>query len=335
MNIRWSRHDSVGEVKEFGVESMKAKLIEWFPPLRKSSLERHGTLVTFTCLGDRDPNQHSRSLLQSSGVSQLSERNEIFLTQIESMQEDRATPITDAAEFLDTTEADEMSKESVYIEQRQPLRSIEFDEWTLKERAKSIHETSTQRQQDIHELTHLLPGPWCSVCMSGEVADDHHWKRQDAKDSGLEVASFAHCDILAEVGMFNKKLMSKVLVSRRSEEVATVERPKDVIENMVRVICNGLEIWRVDVCTLKCPEKMAEIILQSAVDRMRHAFVCGENLEWRRRHRERERDFEWLGNPGASDIHARGLTGKEVLMPKEWRRFRVPFRRWFSQVGRK
>ena len=152
MNIRWSRHDSVGEVQECGVESMKAKLSERFPPLRKSSLERHGTLVTFTCLGDRDPNQHSRSLLQSSGVSQLSERNGFFLTQIESMQEDRATSITDAAEYLDTTEADEMSKESVYIEQRQPLRSIEFDEWTLKERAKSIHETSTQRQQDIHEL---------------------------------------------------------------------------------------------------------------------------------------------------------------------------------------
>ena len=164
MNIRWSRHGSVGEVKEFGVESMKAKLSEWFLPLRKSSLERHGTLVTFTCLGDRDPDQHSWSLLQSSGVSQLSEPNGFFLTQIESMQEDRATPITDAAEFLDTTEADKMSKESVYIEQRQPLRSIEFDEWTLKERAKSIHETSAQRQQDIHELTHLLPSPWCSVC---------------------------------------------------------------------------------------------------------------------------------------------------------------------------
>ena len=162
-----------------------------------------------------------------------------------------------------------MSKDSVYVEQRQPLRSIEFDEWTLKERAKSIHETSTQRQQDIHELTHLLPSPWCSVCMSGEVADDHHWKRQDAKDSGLKVAPFDHCDILAEVGMFNMKLKSKVLVSHRSEEVATVERPKDVIKNIVRVICNGLEIWTVDVCSFMCQKKMAEIILQSAVDRMR------------------------------------------------------------------
>ena len=91
MNIHWSRHDSVGEVKEFGVESMKAKLSEWFPLIRKSSLKRNGTLVTFTCLGDRDPNQHSRSLRQSSGVSHLSERNGFFLTQIELMQEDRAT----------------------------------------------------------------------------------------------------------------------------------------------------------------------------------------------------------------------------------------------------
>ena len=262
MNIHWSRHDSVGEVKEFGVESMKAKLSEWFPLIKKSSLKRNGTLVTFTCLGDRDPNQHSRSLRQSSGVSHLSERNGFFLTQIEPMQEDRATPLTDAAEFLDTTEADEMSKESVYVEQRQPLRSIEFDEWSLKERAKSIHETSTQRQQDIHELTHLLPSPWCSVCMSGEVADDHHWKRQDAKDSGLKVAPFDHCDILAEVGLFNMKLKSKVLVSHRSEELATVERPKDVIKNIVRVICNGLEIWTVDVCSFMCQKKMADHIAE-------------------------------------------------------------------------
>ena len=66
------------------------------------------------------------------------------------------------------------------------------------------------------QLTHLLPVPWCPACVSGIAADDPHRRRQDARDSGLDVASFDHCDISAEVGMFNKKLKFKVLVSHRS-----------------------------------------------------------------------------------------------------------------------
>ena len=62
MKTHWSRHDSVGEVKEFGVESAKAKLSE-FPVIRNSSLERNGTLVNFGCWGDCNLNQQSRSLL--------------------------------------------------------------------------------------------------------------------------------------------------------------------------------------------------------------------------------------------------------------------------------
>ena len=111
------------------------------------------------------------------------------------------------AECLDTAEADETSKGFVYVEQGQPLRAVEPDEWTLKVRTKPIPGTLAQRQR-------------CPECVSG-TADDHHWRRQDARDSELDVASFDHCDILPEVGMYNKKLKSKVLVSHKSGEVAT------------------------------------------------------------------------------------------------------------------
>ena len=52
------------------------------------------------------------------------------------------------------------------------------------------------------------------------VCGDLHRRRQDARDSGMDVASFDHADISAEVGMFNKKLKFKVLVSHRSLAVA-------------------------------------------------------------------------------------------------------------------
>ena len=79
----------------------------------------------------------------------------------------------------------------------------------MKVRAKPIPETLTQRQRDSHELTHLPPVPWCPACVSGKAADDPHRRRQDARDSGLDVASFDHCDTSAEVSMFNKKLKFK------------------------------------------------------------------------------------------------------------------------------
>ena len=52
------------------------------------------------------------------------------------------------------------SQEAVPIEQGQPLRAIEPDEWAMKVRAKPIPETPTQRQREVHELTHLPPIPW-------------------------------------------------------------------------------------------------------------------------------------------------------------------------------
>ena len=65
----------------------------------------------------------------------------------------------------------------------------------MRVRAKPILETPTQRQRDIHELTHLPPVPGCPSCVPRKAADDPHRRRQDARDSGLDVASFDHCDI--------------------------------------------------------------------------------------------------------------------------------------------
>ena len=152
------------------------------------------------------------------------------------------------------------------VEQGQPLRA---DEWAVKVRAKPIPETPAHRQRDIHELTHLPPVPWCPACVSGQAADDPHRRRQDARDSGLDVASFDHCDISLEVGMFNKKFKFKVLVSHRSGAVAALEGPKDVTEHMVRFVCDMLETWGFGVCVLKCENEPAEMALQNAVVRTR------------------------------------------------------------------
>ena len=143
-------------------------------------------------------------------------------------------------------------------------------------RAKPIPETPTQRQRDIHELTHLPPVPWCPACVSGSAADDPRRRRQDARDSGLDVASFDHCDISAEVGMFNKKLKFKVLVSHRSGAVAALEGPKDVTEHMVRFVCDMLETSG-SVCVLKCQNEPPEMALHNAVVRTRQFKTISRN----------------------------------------------------------
>ena len=165
------------------------------------------------------------------------------------VQEGAADSSTDVAEpSPNTAEAGKTSKESVSIEQLQPPRAAEPDQWAMKVRAKPIAETPTQRQRDIHELTHLPPVLWCPACVSGKAADDPNRRRQDTRDSGLDIASFDHSDISAEVGMFNKKLKVKVLVSHRSGSVAALEGPKDVTECMVRFVCDMLETWGFGAC---------------------------------------------------------------------------------------
>ena len=120
-------------------------------------------------------------------------------------------------------------------------------------------------------LTHSLLG------VNGKAADDPHQKRQDARDSGLDVASFDHCDILAEVGVFNKKLKFKVLASHRSGEVPALEGPKDVTGHMVRVGCDRLDEWRSGVCSLKGQNETAEITLLNTVDTSRRVKTILRN----------------------------------------------------------
>ena len=87
------------------------------------SLERNGTSVAFTCSGDHDPSRQPKSLLQSAGVSLLTDRMrsgtywmqanwqvtvegkasvnklaEVFPSRSTTVQEDGATSSTDVAE---------------------------------------------------------------------------------------------------------------------------------------------------------------------------------------------------------------------------------------------
>ena len=124
--------------------------------------------------------------------------------QMATIQEIGAVSSSDVAVAESSTNG--ASEEAVPTEQEQPLRAVAPDEWAMKVRAKPIPETPTLRQRNCHELTHIPPVTQCPACVSEKAADDPHRRRQDARDSGLDVASIDLCDISAEVGMFNKKL---------------------------------------------------------------------------------------------------------------------------------
>ena len=143
---------------------------------------------------------------------------------------------------------EESHKRPCQLNRDSRCEQLKSDEWAMRMRTKPILETPTKRQRYNHELTHLPPVPGCPACVSGKAADDPHRRRQDARDSGLDVASFDHCDILAEVGMFNMKLTFKVSVSHRSGAVAALAGPKDITEHMVCFVCDMLETWGFDVC---------------------------------------------------------------------------------------
>ena len=145
------------------------------------------------------------------------------------MQEGVATSSTDVAEqFSHPTEVSNTSKESVSVEQGQPLRAAEPNQCVSKVKAKPILETPTQRQRDIFELTLVS---WYSVCVHSRAADDSHRRRQDSRS---EDASFDHADIAVEAGMDTKKLKFRVLVNHNCGSVATFKGAKDVIEYVVR-----------------------------------------------------------------------------------------------------
>ena len=113
--------------------------------------------------------------------------------------------------------------------------------------------------------------------MSGRAADDPHRRLQNARGSGLDVASFDHCDISAEVGVFNKKLKFEVLVSHRSGAVAALEGAKKVTEHVVRFVCDMLETGCSGVCVLKCQNEPAVIALQNDVVRTRQFKTIPRN----------------------------------------------------------
>ena len=197
-----------------------------FPVAIVLSLGVNWRCVTFPCSVDYSLNRWPVPRPQSSGVSKTicPKRNGIHW-----MQEGVATSSTDVAEqFSHPTEVSNTSKESVSVEQGQPLRAAKPDQCVSKVKAKPILETPTQRQRDIFELTLVS---WYSVCVHGRAADDSHRRRQDSRS---EDASFDHADIAVEARIDNKKLKFTVLVNHNSGSVATLKVPKDVIEYVVR-----------------------------------------------------------------------------------------------------
>ena len=170
-----------------------------------------------------------------------------------------------AKQFPNTAEAGKTSKESVSIEQGQPLRAAEPDQCALKVRTKPIPETPTQRERDIHELTNLPPVfivP-SNVCWEGQltilIGEDRIRESLDWMLLHSITLTFS-----AEVGVAKE---FKVLVSYSNGSIVPMEGPKDVTEYMVPFVCDMLETWGSGVCILKCQNDPAEIALQNAVVR--------------------------------------------------------------------
>ena len=204
-----------------------------FPVASVSSLEENGTSVLFSCSGDYYLTHQPMPPSPSSGVSQLKlqKRHETSW-----LHADWSVIVCEHVDWILACAdgANTRGWSCVVIRRdsgraiavccrvwesltgsrcplnREPLRVVETDEWALKLKAKPNPEIPAERQRDIHELTHLPPVPWCPACVSRKAADDPRRRRQDARDFGLDVASFDHNDISAKVGMFNKKLKFKV-----------------------------------------------------------------------------------------------------------------------------
>ena len=150
------------------------------------------------------------------------------------MQQDGATSSTDVAEpVADSTEVYKTAKESVSVEQGQPLRAAEPDQCVLN--------VKTQRQRDTVEITHSLLSSWCTACVYGRASDDLHRRRQD---SYLEDASSDRTDIAGETGT------DKVLVNLDHGSVTAMTGPNEVTVYTVRVGCERFEMWRHVMCAV-------------------------------------------------------------------------------------
>ena len=144
---------------------------------------------------------------------------------------------------VDSTEVDKTSKESVPVEQEQPLRAAEPDQVVLRGK--------TQRQRGILEFTHLLLGSWYTACVYGEVADDLHRRRR--QDPDLENASVDRADIAAVTG------------------------PNEVTKYRVQVGCDRLDEWRFGECNFKSQNGRTERTLQNIVDQSRRFKTIPRN----------------------------------------------------------
>ena len=262
--VHWEKRDLAGEMKRIGSAMVESSVL--LPVASVSSLEENGTSVVFSCPGD----YYLPS--PSSGFShlKLQKRNGTCW-----LQADRRVTVDDKSSVNMLTGFSPV--QMAPIQEGEAASSTDPDQCALKVRAKPILETPTQRQRDSHELTHLPPVSWCPAFVHGIAADNPRRRRQDSGEYGLDFASFDHADISAEVGMANKKLKFKVLVSHNSGSVAALEGPKDVTEHMVRFVCDMLETWGFGVCILKCQNAPAEITLQNTVVMTRQVKTIPRN----------------------------------------------------------
>ena len=203
--VHWQKRDSAGEMKS--VSTMVESSV--FLVASVSRLEENGTSVVFSCSSDyyliRQPMSPP---WQSQGVShvKLQKHNGTYW-----LQADRRVTVDDKSSANTLAGFSSVQMAPVELPRRQTwMRQTRY---RILQRLEESHKrpgTPTQRQRDVHELTHIPPIPWCPACVSGKAADDPDRRRQDGRDFGLDVASFDHYDSPTEVGMFNKKLKFKV-----------------------------------------------------------------------------------------------------------------------------
>ena len=202
----------------------------------------------------------------------------LAFTEISAVQEGGATSSTDVAEqFPDPTEVGDLSKETVSVEQGQPLRAAEPDQCVLEVKAKSVLELSTQRQRDVLELAEIRLIAWYSAFVCGKDADDWHRRR---RCSEMRDALGDRVAMTTEDGMVHKRVRFTVLMSHSDASVAAMAGPNDVGEKTVRVVCDRLKTWTFGVCTRRCQIETAQITLPNTTDKTTRVKTILRNAPW-------------------------------------------------------